>query len=432
MDSRLPSINLLTARITLRAVIVAVLAYLAIQLLLTTHLFATALVVICLAAVVTVDLATLIGRAHRAQRVLEEAMADGAEIPVAHISTPTRSSELHQQLDYRQTLLDTVAAALIVVHEDGRITLGNRAAHGLAAGEVKRLEQIAVIGDSGAQRLLALPPGARQIVPLADGRQVFVSVSRFSTPGQPPQRLISLQRIAGELDAVELKAWQDMVHVLAHEMMNSLTPISSLSESLEPLLRASGEAGTTRGSQHNDEIAGALDAIKRRSRGLMDFVERYRRIAEMPAPELRRISIAEFLSGIDRFMAGTFREHHIAYRSRVAPTELSCLADPHLLEQAVINLLRNAADAVAGVSEPRIEVSCQLRESQMVMTVADNGLGLPDNRCDQIFVPFFTTKPGGSGIGLSIARQIVLAHGGQLDVWANDPCGSVFALTLPA
>jgi two-component system nitrogen regulation sensor histidine kinase NtrY len=447
MDSRIPRASPFALRMALRAAIVAALSYVAIQLLLTTHFFATALVVIGLAAVVIADLATIIGRAHRStQRMLEGLLADGDYGPIVHISTPAQSApsfertsqhlaaartELHQQLDYRQTLLDTVAAALIVVHEDDRITLSNRAAHTLAAAGVKRLDQIAVIGDAGAKRLLALAPGTRQIVSLADGRQMFVSVSRFSTPGQSAKRLISLQRIAGELDAVELKAWQDMVHVLAHEMMNSLTPISSLSESLELLMRAPCESGSVSTTQRSDEITGALDAIKRRSRGLMDFVERYRRFAELPAPQLQRIRMHEFLSGIDRFMAGAFRERRVEYRSRVTPTELSCFGDPQLLEQAVINLLRNAADAVAEVREPRIEVSCHLRETQMLMTIADNGPGLPDHRRDQIFVPFFTTKPGGSGIGLSIARQIALAHGGQLDVWANEPCGAVFALILP-
>jgi C4-dicarboxylate-specific signal transduction histidine kinase len=297
----------------------------------------------------------------------------------------------------------------------------------LASGSVDRLEKIDALGSSGARHLAVLAPGAREIVSLAEGRRAFVSVSQFTVPGQPPRRLLSLQRIAGELDAVELKAWQDMADVLTHEMMNSLTPISSLSESLETLLRE-GEAAR----DPQEEVAGALEAIKRRSRGLMDFVARYRAVAELPAPKTQRVRMDEFFRGIDRLLAPTFRDKGVAYRSSVSPADLACVADPQLLEQAVINLLRNAADAVAGAREPRIEVTCELRDGHMVMAISDNGVGVPDTRREQIFVPFFTTKAGGSGIGLNLARHVVLGHGGQLDVHANAPRGAVFTVTLPA
>jgi len=420
-------------RVALRAVLIGALACGAIQLFLTTHLYATALVIIGLASVVIADLGKIVGNAdHSVERNLESLTAEGGDMPLLRVSAPAQRAarllqieraERQQQLDYQQTLLDTVAAALIVVRPDDRVTLANRAARSLAASSVDRLEEIAAIGTSGAQQLLAIAPGRRQIVSLADGRPMFVSVSQFSIPGRLPQRLISLQRIAGELDAIELKAWQDVVHVLAHEMMNSLTPISSLSESLELLLQTSGP---------RDEIAGALEAIKRRSLGLMDFVERYRKLAELPTPEPKRIRAHDFLSGIDRLMSATFREKRIAYRWWVTPGDLSLSADPQLLEQAMINLLRNAAEAVAGLAQPCIDVSCQLREEQLIITIADNGTGLPAAKRDQIFVPFFTTKPGGSGIGLNIARQVALAHGGQLDASANEPCGTVFTLVLPA
>jgi C4-dicarboxylate-specific signal transduction histidine kinase len=137
------------------------------------------------------------------------------------------------------------------------------------------------------------------------------------------------------------------------------------------------------------------------------------------------------LSGIDRLVGPALREKGVDYRTTIVPADLCADADPQLLEQAVINLLRNAADAVAGVERPSIEMTCVAQEGQVVLAVADNGAGVPDDRRDQIFVPFFTTKPGGSGIGLNLARHIALGHGGQLDLRANSPRGTVFTLTLP-
>jgi len=332
-----------------------------------------------------------------------------------------------RQLDYLQTLLDTVSTSLIVAQLDGRVVLVNRAARRLAGAAVDRLEQIAGVGEEGARTLMALRPGSRQIVSFADGRQMFVVVSEFTVPGQSPQRLMALQRITGDLDAVELKAWQDMVHVLTHEMMNSLTPISSLSESLESLLRTGG-ASTS--AAMADEVAGALEAIKRRSLGLMSFVDRYRTVAELPAPKRQLVSMERLLSGIDRLLGPVLREKGVDYRTSIAPPDLCIDADPQLLEQAIINLLRNAADAVVGVDRPRIDVTCELREGQVILAVADNGAGVPEDRRDQIFVPFFTTKAGGSGIGLNLARHIALGHGGQLELRPNLPRGAVFVLTL--
>ncbi len=197
---------------------------------------------------------------------------------------------------------------------------------------------------------------------------MFVVVSEFTVPGQSPQRLMALQRITGDLDAVELKAWQDMVHVLTHEMMNSLTPISSLVG--EPGERCCDGAGGSTSPAVADEVAGALEAIKRRSLGLMGFVDRYRTVAELPAPKRQVVSMERLLSGIDRLLGPALREKGVDYRTSITPPELSIDADPQLLEQAMINLLRNAADAVVGVDHPRIDVTCELRDGQVVLAVA--------------------------------------------------------------
>jgi nitrogen fixation/metabolism regulation signal transduction histidine kinase len=305
----------------------------------------------------------------------------------------------------------------------------NRAARVWVREPVEQLEQIAVLGEDAAL-LRDMQPGTREIIRFADGEPMYVACSRYSAPGQPERRLIAIQRIAGDLDAVEVKAWTDMARVLAHEMMNSLTPIASLSESLEHLLRnATGPRAST---AEEMELAAALEAIKRRSVGLMNFVERYRAVAELPEPARQPIAVREFLAGIERLMSATFREGRIGFGTNVVPTDLRVHADPELVEQALINLLQNAAEAVADTASPRIAVQVQACDAGVTFNVHDNGRGLPDDIASRVLTPFFTTKPGGSGIGLNVARHVALAHGGQLEVRRGSAGGAVFSLVLPA
>jgi two-component system, NtrC family, nitrogen regulation sensor histidine kinase NtrY len=434
MDFRLSDAGRLSRGIFLRAVLVAGLAYLAIHLFAATRLYATGVFLAGLAVLVGFDMGGVIAKAARsAERDLERLAIEGSDMPLppavrvrlefskdrAGALLNAARAERLRQLDFLQSLLDTVSAALFVVAPDDKVSLVNRAALNLAAAAVSDFAAIPCFGAQAARRLLALPPGAREVLTLADGQRMLASALRFTGPGHGLHRLISLQRISGELDAVELKAWQDMAHVLAHEMMNSLTPIASLSESLEQLLRP------------NEEAAGAVEVIKRRSRGLMDFVARYRAIVELPAPRPQAVHMGKFLGGIGRLLASTFHEKGIECRASVEPDDITVSADPQLLEQAVINLLRNATDAVRDSQPARIDVACRAHEGLVSVEIADNGCGVPQSNRNQVFVPFFTTKAGGSGIGLNLARQIALAHGGQLEFRGNEPQGTVFTLTLP-
>ena len=163
----------------------------------------------------------------------------------------------------------------------------------------------------------------------------------------------------------------------------------------------------------------------------MSFVERYRSVADLPPPSLRDIDLTEFVAGIERLMRARMKEQGITFESCTSASLPSLRADPELLEQAVINLLHNAVEAVADVSDPHVRIACTPVLEHVIIAISDNGPGLPGKEHEHIFVPFFTTKRGGSGIGLSVARYVALAHGGQLDVCANEPRGAVFSLRLP-
>ncbi|MEO8314348.1 MAG: HAMP domain-containing sensor histidine kinase [Pseudomonadota bacterium] len=421
-----------------RALLLAVLLAALFYLFRHTQHYATALVMLLCGAIVIADLKLLAARENRAaERFLDALSASALETPVQRSAIPDelraaydrtldnlRQSRRQQQQqgEYLRTLLDTVPAGLLVLNAGGDLELINRAAHRLLGETAGRLSELPSLGTLAAAQLSALTPGTHRIVQMTNGRRMLASAAQFATPGKLPQRLISLQRLAGDLDAVELTAWDDMARVLAHEMMNSLTPIASLSQSLDGLLRAG--AGT-------EEVAGALETITRRSQGLLRFVERYRQVADLPEPQLQTTALGKLMEGVERLVRPALDERGVALTSLVTPAELVTRLDPDLLEQALINLLRNAADAAADGPQPTVSVECRLEPGNCIIDVRDNGPGLTAEQREQIFVPFFTTKPGGSGIGLSLARRIAQAHGGHVSVFPNEPRGSVFRLSLP-
>lgn len=403
------------------------------------RLWATALVLGGALALVVLDLVRSTRAADRTlAQFVDGLMAEGYERP----TTPMGLSELgvairgaldrlaatraerQQRTDFLEALADTVSAALLVMDDQGAVTAVNRAARVSLGAGPGPISAILTLGAETAQRLRELPIGAREIVRLADQRAMLAQISGF-TAEAGARRLIALQSVSADLDAVEVKAWQDLVRVLAHEMMNSLTPICSLSENIAARL-AETDSRAARA-----EIIEAAEVISRRGHGLMHFVERYRRLTDGPAAVKSRTSALDLTRDLDNLAAAMIGEDSIAYSSTVQPSWLTLDADPDLLEQAAINLLKNAVDAVRGRPDAKVRLALSLDEDHVVLTVADNGPGLPTDDPEGVFVPFFTTKPGGSGIGLTLARQIALGHGGRLEHRAALPNGAVFQLMLP-
>ena len=426
----------LPLRLALDALALAVLLGLLTELLLRTRLYATALIVAVAAALVLLDLFRTAGRADvilsqildrltgnvsdraRERVVGFPALAQAADRAADRLRRG--SQERQREIEGLKALLDTTPAALITLRDDGTVDLANRAAFALAGREVRRLGDIPALGPA-AGVIAGLRAGGRAVVSMADDRKVFVSVSQLSHPAGGAVRLVALQPMAGELDVVEQAAWRDLMRVLAHEIMNSLTPIASLSESLAR--RQTPEADA--------EVTAALEVIARRSENLMGFVDRYRLVADTPPPIRAPLTLAAFAKDITRLMAGSFAAARAELTLEVDPPDLALEADRGLLEQAVINLLKNALDASRAAPSPKVSLACAAADGQVTITVRDNGEGVPPDRLETIFVPFYTSRSGGSGIGLSLARQIALAHGGQLTARNNPDGGATFEMSLP-
>jgi two-component system nitrogen regulation sensor histidine kinase NtrY len=381
-----------------------------IALLLTTHLFATALLSALACCAVGWSLYVHISHA-------DESLLSKPPVGVAVIEN-----------DYLQALLDTVSSVLIVLEDDGRVALANRSAHKFAGMPVIKLGQIAALSRLAADQIEALPAGTSEIVKLVDGQPALITVARFGG-SISTKRLISLQRITGNLDAVELKAWHDMMKVLTHEMMNSLTPITSLTESLADLLSAPTTAGEGIGTPHDPKDL--VETISRRSRGLMEFVERYRQIAELPTPKPQKIEVAEFLLRLERLHEARSQAAGVSFQFGVEPPRASFDADPVLLEQALLNLIGNAFDSLGSEPGGSIHVSCRLTDAATFLEVVDNGRGVGESDREHLFVPFFSTKSNGSGIGLNLARNIAMSHFGSVTYQPNTPKGSIFRIMLP-
>ena len=320
---------------------------------------------------------------------------------------------------------------LLALAEDGRITLLNRAARRFFDGvELVRIEQAEALSHDFAAALAA-PPGRRMVhVTLPGGvARVLVATSQTIAGGRA-QAIASLLSIEGELAQSELRAWSDLVRVLAHEMMNSLTPVASLAGTAESLVAELKTEWPGSPAPALDELTEAMTAIARRSAGLMRFVDGYRRFAEPPQPVRRSVGLIEAFGRVRALMQAAPAGAGVDLVIAVEPPGLAVEADPDLLDQALINLVKNAFEAVAGGSAPRVVLAAVLdARGRVAITVEDNGPGLAPAVAEQIFVPFYTTKPLGSGIGLSIVRQIMVAHGGMVE---PVPCGvgATFRLTF--
>lgn len=397
----------------------------------------SAALALALSAAVGLDLMRVARRAERAMEDLVEQIAIGADdspprldpafhaldAGIARALAVRRAERIGhaEQVGGLLALLDTVPAALFVTDPFGAILLANRPARGLSSAAARHLGGHDAFAPDDAAALVGAAPGSKRILRLADGRAALAGVALFTLADGTRRRLVSVQIVAEELGAVEAHAWHHLSRVLAHEMMNSLSPVVSLAESMADLL------GRRDSTFDRADIAGSLELMARRAGHLMSFVERYRAMLDMPEAVLQPVRMADFAADLIRM--ATAGMPRLAIRARVEPPGLTVALDRELMEQALINLLKNAMEAVAQTPDPAMELAIRDADGATLIEVSDNGPGLPADP-DMLFLPFYTTKRDGSGIGLAVARQIAHAHGGTL-VAHPEPRGARFILRLP-
>ena len=244
------------------------------------------------------------------------------------------------------------------------------------------------------------------------------------------QTIYSFQNIAGELSAQELAAWQTVIRTMAHEVMNSLTPISSLSATAAQIVQSVRDGDLSDEARAAlDDAVSALDTVARRSQGLTTFVQNHRRLTRRLTVEPQTLAVERVFARLQRLLAADIAARGIALTVAVEPSTLAVTADADLLDQALINLLRNAMDALRGRGGAAIAARAgRDGEGHTILSVTDNGPGIAPAERERIFVPFYTTKRHGTGIGLTLVRQIVAVHGASLSVIDTPGGGATFRI----
>jgi len=241
---------------------------------------------------------------------------------------------------------------------------------------------------------------------------------------------VALMPVETELEAEALNAWRELVQVLTHEIMNSLTPVASLSRTACGLL---DDAAATLPADIHTDLDTALDAIARRAASLVDFVASYRSLSTVPAAQPQRVALDAVFARLAALVAPSWEAMAGQVVFAVEPASLEAVIDAGQLEQALLNLLKNAAEALAGakVTAPQATVTARLsRGGRLRIEVADNGPGVPPALAAHIFTPFFSTKKQGRGIGLAMVRHLVHANGGTVRYARPVGSGARFMMTF--
>ena len=345
--------------------------------------------------------------------------------------------EREQNYFYLETVVEHIGFGLISYREDGVVELINNSTKKLfKITSLKNLNELESFSPDLVAKLMTISNGESIMVKIQK-QDTILQLAIFATEFKVADRLIrmaTIKDIQNELEENEMESWQKLIRVLTHEIMNSITPIASITQTLNDMIKdvRSTYINALQGNvevENINEIELAIETIHKRSTGLLHFVESYRDLTRIPTPKFSIFPIRTLFENLKGLMKKEMQNYNIQYFTSIMPENIELSADEQLIEQVLINLLKNAIQALEKTGNPRIELKAFIDASgKIIIQMIDNGQGILPEVLDKIFVPFFTTKPKGSGIGLSLSRQILRLHGGTLTAHSEPDVETVFTL----
>lgn len=344
----------------------------------------------------------------------------------------TISAEKETQYRFLELLVEHLRVGIFTMDDTGKIVLANQALKNLLQKEVIfSLKSLDSYDSMLVETLKEIRSGETRLLKLRvhnEFLQLSIHASEFRLEDRN-LKLISMQDIRNELDAKEMEAWQKLIRVLTHEIMNSVSPIISLSETMHGLVRRNENITGPAPTDLNATLEKGLDAINARSKGLYNFTQSYRRLTGIPKLTLKDTTTKQIILRVATLMENKIRERHISMKT--SNIDHAITVDTDLLEQVLINLVLNAIDAVADTRDPFIEIGSKRNsKGEILIFVRDNGEGIDETTGEKIFIPFFTTRKTGSGIGLALAKQILQLHHADISFFSEPGKGTEFVIRL--
>ena len=344
-------------------------------------------------------------------------------------------AEKEEHYRYLHTIVQHVGIGLIAFQPDGEVELINNAAKRLLkVPRLKNINSLEFLSRPLVDTLFHLKPREKALVKVENNNELlclFLYATGFKLRGQK-YSLVSIQNIHSELEEKEIEAWQKLIHVLTHEIVNSITPIASLASTINELIKESYKiepSGEKINTEALTDIHHAAETIQKRSRGLLNFIDAYRNLTFIKKPNFQIVTVKELFDRAEKLMQTNIKNKDICFKVSIEPQNLELTADPELIEQVLINLLLNALQAVEEQKKAMIDLDAHLDvRGRIIIQVRDNGPGISEEYMEKIFIPFFSTKKGGSGIGLSLSRQIMRLHHGSIGVHSEPNVQTVFTL----